>query len=53
MTIAEITLAGSGLAVFFVSVKFDNLMLRWTSIGLVAVAWLLRFAKDSTTGEKQ
>lgn len=51
MTVAKLTLAGTGLMLFFLSVRFDNLLFRWTAIGLVAVAWLLRFVKDPNLGD--
>jgi hypothetical protein len=51
MTVAKLTLAGTGLALFFLGLRFDNLIFRWTAIGLVAVAWMLRFLKDTNPGE--
>jgi hypothetical protein len=41
--IAKLVITGAGLAVFFVGVRTENDLLRWIGIGLVAVAFLLRF----------
>ena len=49
-TIAKLTLAGSGVLVFGIGVRFENMAVRWTGIALVLVAWLLRFVKDSSAG---
>jgi len=49
--VAKLTLAGTGLTLFLLSVRYDNMIFRWTAIGLVAVAWLLRFLKDTTQGD--
>lgn len=46
LTIAKLVLTGSGIVVFSVGVRLTNSAVRWTGIGLVAAAWLLRFAKD-------
>jgi hypothetical protein len=43
--IAKLVIAGAGLAVFFTGVRTENDLLRWIGIGLVAVAFLLRFLK--------
>jgi hypothetical protein len=43
--IAKLVIAGAGLAVFLTGVRTDNDTLRWVGIGLVAVAFLLRFLK--------
>lgn len=40
---AKIVLALTGVIVFFVGAKFGLPWLRWSAIGLVASAWLLRF----------
>jgi hypothetical protein len=49
VTIAKVALALSGLATFGIGIRFNNAMFRWTGIGLVAVAWMLRFVKDQET----
>ena len=43
MMVAKIVIALAGIAVFFMSVRTDSEVLRWIGIGLVAVAFLLRF----------
>ena len=43
--IAKLALAGAGIVVWGLGARADNAMLRWTGIGLLAVAFLLRFAK--------
>lgn len=40
---AKAVLAVTGAVVFFVGAKFGLPWLRWSAIGLVAIAWLLRF----------
>jgi hypothetical protein len=42
-TIAKLVLALAGLAVFFTGVRMELEPLRYVGIGLVAVAFLLRF----------
>ena len=49
VTIAKFALAVSGMATFAIGIRFDNAIFRWTGIGLVAIAWLLRFVKDQGT----
>lgn len=49
-TIAKLALAGGGLLVFGIGIRFDNMAMRWTGVALVIVAWLLRFVKDPPTG---
>jgi len=43
--IARFALAGAGIVVWGLGARTDNAMLRWTGIGLLALALLLRFAK--------
>lgn len=45
MLIAKLALAVAGIIVWGMGARADNAMLRWTGIGLLAVAFLLRFAK--------
>jgi hypothetical protein len=46
VVIAKLALAGAGILVWGLGARFDNAMLRWTGIGLLALAVLLRFVKD-------
>jgi hypothetical protein len=43
VSIAKLALALAGIAVFLLGINTGNVMVRWTGIGLVVVAWLLRF----------
>ena len=43
LTMAKIALAIGGLVVFGIGVRVDNPGWRWVAVGMVAVAWLLRF----------
>ena len=43
--IAKLALAGAGIVVWGLGARADNAMLRWTGIGLLVLAFLLRFAK--------
>lgn len=40
---AKVTLAVAGVVVFLIGIRSGQELLRWLGIGLVAVAWLLRF----------
>jgi hypothetical protein len=44
LTRAKIALALIGLVLFGAGVRFERTELRWTGLGFVIVAWLLRFA---------
>ncbi len=44
VTVVKLVLAGAGIAVFGVGINLDSAGIRWTGIGLVAAAWLARFA---------
>ena len=46
VSIAKLALAASGIIVFGIGIRLENAMLRWTGIGFVAAAWLMRFVKD-------
>ncbi len=46
ITRVKLALAVSGMVVFGIGIRLDNPAVRYTGIGLVAGAWLLRFAKD-------
>ena len=43
--ISRFALAGAGIVVWGLGARIDNALLRWTGIGLLALALLLRFAK--------
>jgi hypothetical protein len=45
MVVAKLALMGAGIVVWGMGVRLDNAMLRWTGVGLIAAAFLLRFAK--------
>jgi hypothetical protein len=44
LTRAKIALALIGLVLFGAGVRLERTELRWTGLGFVVVAWLLRFA---------
>ena len=54
LTRAKITFALIGLVLFGVGVRMERTELRWTGLGFVVVAWLLRFAgpRPSRQSEK-
>ena len=41
----KIALVAAGLITFGLGVRVDNIWIRWAGIGVVAIAWVLRFAK--------
>ena len=45
LLIAKLALALAGIATWGLGARVDNAMMRWTGIGLLALAFLLRFAK--------
>ena len=45
LLMAKLALVAGGIATFGVGIRVDNVWIRWAAICLVAVAWLLRFAK--------
>jgi hypothetical protein len=47
MLIAKLALAGAGIVVWGLGARADNAMMRWTGIGLLALAFLLRFARGT------
>ena len=49
--IAKVVLAVAGLVVFLLGVRTGQDLLRWIGIGLVVVAWLMRFIKPKTSSE--
>ena len=45
VTIAKVACALVGLAIFAYGIRTDNNVVRWVGIGLVIVAFLLRFVR--------
>jgi hypothetical protein len=45
MVVAKLALAGAGIVVWGMGVRLGNAMLRWTGVGLLVAAFLLRFAR--------
>ena len=45
MVAAKLALAVAGVVVWGLGVRMSSEMLRWTGIGLLALAFLLRFAR--------
>lgn len=41
----KLAIAAVGIGVFFLGIRHANDVLRWTGIGLVAAAFLLRFVR--------
>lgn len=41
----KLAVAAVGMAVFFLGIRLDNQVVRWTGIGLVALALALRFVR--------
>lgn len=50
--IAKLVITVAGIAVFLTGVRADSALLRWIGIGLVAVAFLLRFLGGRAAPEK-
>ena len=44
--IAKLALALSGIIVFLLGIRTGLDVVRWTGVGLVVVAWLLRFVGE-------
>lgn len=42
---AKLLMAALGLGAFFLGVRLESEVIRWTGIGLVAAAFLLRFLR--------
>ena len=51
LTRAKVGLALIGLVLFGAGVRLERTELRWTGLGFVVVAWLLRFASSRKPGE--
>ena len=51
LTRAKVALALIGLVVFGAGMRLERVELRWTGLGFVAVARLLRFARPRDPGE--
>jgi len=47
MTVAKLALALAGVGSFAFGVRYDDTVVRWIGIGLVVVAFLLRFFKTT------
>jgi predicted permease len=47
----KLALAIVGLILFAVGVRLNNDVLRWAAIGVVAIAFLLRFVKPPSDSE--
>jgi hypothetical protein len=47
MTVAKLALALAGVGSFAFGVRYDDTLVRWVGIGLVVVAFLLRFFKTT------
>lgn len=43
--VVKLVLALAGIAIFGVGIRVDHVVLRWAGIGVVGLAWLLRFAR--------
>lgn len=50
MTTVKLALAAAGLAIFWYGIRTGNQTLRWTGIGAVGLAWLLRFLDPPSRG---
>ena len=46
VVVAKYVTAGAGILVFGAGMRTESESLRWTGIGIVAVAWMLRFVKE-------
>jgi hypothetical protein len=51
--IARLALTGAGIVVWGLGARADNATLRLTGIGLLALAFLLRFAKGNKETEPE
>jgi hypothetical protein len=51
IVIAKYVTAGAGILVFGAGMRTENETLRWVGIGIVAVAWFLRFVKEPAAHE--
>ena len=45
VTVAKVACALAGLGIFAYGIRTDNNVVRWVGIGLVIVAFLLRFVR--------
>jgi hypothetical protein len=57
LTRIKVVLALIGIAAFGLGARFEQPSMRWAGIGVVAVAWLLRFAgprnRDDSAPERE
>jgi hypothetical protein len=51
LTRAKIALALIGLVLFGIGVRLESTELRWTGLGFVVVAWLMRFVGSRNSGQ--
>ena len=51
LTRAKVALALIGLVVFGAGMRLERVELRWTGLGFVAGAWLLRFVRPRNPAE--
>lgn len=52
VTRLKLGLAVAGLLLFGAGARYDNAALRWSAIGAVAAAFLLRFVKPRGPGQE-
>lgn len=53
LTRAKIALALIGLVLFGFGVRLERTELRWTGLGFVVVAWVMRFASPRNPGRSE
>jgi hypothetical protein len=51
LTQVKVVLAVVGLVLFGAGVRFESTVLRWTGLGFVVMAWLLRFMRPRNPGQ--
>ena len=51
LSVAKLVFAGTGILLFGLGIRWDHTGVRWAGIGLVAVAWVLRFMKKHDEGD--
>jgi len=50
LVVTKLVCVGTGIALFGLGIRWDHTGVRWAGIGLVAVAWVLRFMKKRDEG---
>jgi glucose dehydrogenase len=53
LTRVKVALALIGLLLFGAGVRLERIELRWAGLGLVVVAWLLRFIRQRKAAESE